>query len=52
LVVYADQDGSGTTGPAESVQIASRELFERLQEPHLGLFPDGRLQTPQRRVKM
>jgi hypothetical protein len=51
LVVYADQDGSGTTGPAESVQIASRELFERLQEPNPGLFPDGWLPTLQRWVK-
>jgi hypothetical protein len=29
----------------------SRELFERLQEAHPGLFPDGQLRTLQRRVK-
>jgi hypothetical protein len=29
----------------------SRELFERLQEAHPGLFPDGQLRTVQRRVK-
>ena len=29
----------------------SRELFERLQAEHPGLFPDGQLRTLQRRVK-
>ncbi len=29
----------------------SRELLERLQEAHPGLFPDGQLRTLQRRVK-
>jgi hypothetical protein len=29
----------------------SRELFERLQDAHPGLFPDGQLRTLQRRVK-
>jgi hypothetical protein len=29
----------------------SRELFERLQEAHPGLFPDGQLRTLQRGVK-
>ena len=29
----------------------SRELFERLQDVHPGLFPDGQLRTLQRRVK-
>ena len=28
----------------------SRELFERLQEAHPDLFPDGQLRTLQRRV--
>ncbi len=29
----------------------SRELFERLQEAHPGVFPDGQLRTLQRRLK-
>ncbi len=28
-----------------------RELFERLQSEHTGVFPDGQLRTFQRRVK-
>ncbi len=29
----------------------ARELFERLQEEHPGIFPDGQLRTLQRRLK-